>query len=88
MITTNGIREAGEKYFIDNEGKVYTWGRNIFQLENETSQYIYLPICITNNEGNELYNKKIKIINISNSSFSYITENGELYNYYLVLPPS
>ena len=156
IITTNGIKQAGDNCFVDDKGKVYTWGNNddgqlgngtnedsnvpicisdipdnvlngknivevqsngytMIAIDNERKVYTWgdnsrgqlgngtgveygdysdVPICISDIEENELYNKKIKIINISNSSegpngsFAYITEDGELYNYYLVLPAS
>ena len=73
---------------LDNEGKVYTWGRRrTIQLDNE----IYesgIPICITDYNENILYNKKIKLVKIttnngtgSNNYISYVTQEGELYNY-------
>ena len=78
---------------IDSEGKVYTWGMNDYgQLGNGTDvEYANEPICISDIPENELYNKKIKFINITITDYfrnimytyySFITENGELYNCY------
>ena len=73
---------------LDNEGKVYTWGEE--QLRNGTEEQSNEPICISDIQENELYNKKIKFINITFTSYnnntlryiSFITNDGELYNYY------
>ena len=73
---------------IDSEGKVYTWGEG--QLGNGTEERSNEPICISDIPENELYNKKIKFINITFTSYnnntlkyiSFITNDGELYNYY------
>ena len=60
IITTNGIKEAGENYFVDNQGKVYTWGRNSYgQLGNGTDENSNMPICISDIEGNALRGKNI-----------------------------
>lgn len=68
-----------ELLLLDDEGKVY-------EFENMHTP----PICITDVEGTELYNKKIKDINVSIGSSSrvqaYITEDGELYAYIKQLP--
>ena len=75
---------------LDNEGKIYVWGKNVGQFGNGTIKEYNEPICITDIEENELYNKKIKFINMSNSIgnnfFSYITEEGDLYNYFVFAP--
>ena len=62
---------------LDEEGKAYVF-------EN-----MWNPICITDDEESELYNKKIKDINVSIESMrvqAYITEEGELYIYALPAP--
>ena len=90
VIATNGMRESGSNYFIDNKGKVYTWGNNYYgQLGDGTNEDINVPICITDNKSIKLYNKKIKFIRKSRidlqNYISYITQEGELYNYYFMI---
>ena len=51
-ITRNGVRKKGDNYFIDNQGKVYTWGDNDRgQLGDGTSgaygDYSNIPECIS-----------------------------------------
>ena len=75
------IYNAVTKVGIDNEKKVYIWGNSRF--EDGTYENSNLPICITDNQESELYNKKIELVNISyDECLSFITEDGELYNYY------
>ena len=65
MISNNIITEAGIKQifnsgFIDNDGKVYTYGNNeCGQIGDGNYENKTLPICISNIEENALYNKKI-----------------------------
>ena len=71
---------------IDSEGKVYAWGSNDYGqiVAGTDNTHSNVPICIMDIKENKLYNKKIKLINFSHASFecwSYITVDGELYNY-------
>ena len=76
VITQSGIKEKGDRCFIDNEGKVYTWGEYI---GDGTTEEVSIPKCISNIEGSELQNKKI--VEISNYYYSYIAvdEDGQVY---------
>ena len=83
MITTNGIKEAGDNYFIDNEGKVYTWGYNYRgQLGNGTNEDSNEPICISDIEGNALNGKKIKKIETNNYNIMIaLDDEGKVYTW-------
>ena len=96
-VQSYGLLEEDDdtKIALDSEGKVYTWGGNLRgSLGNGTYQNSNIPICINDIPENELYNKKIKFIKITFTDrntlyihFSFVTENGELYNNYESLPP-
>lgn len=70
-------------YALDNEGKVYAWGRNSDgQLGNGTTENITMPICINDIENSGLKDKKIaKIIEIDGypQGTIFLTEEGELF---------
>ena len=82
IITINGIREAGENYFIDNEGKVYTWGNNISgQLGNGTNIDSNVPICISDISENVLNGKNIIEIQAEYSEMIAIDSEGKVYTW-------
>ena len=82
VITTNGIKEAGINYFIDNQGKVYTWGDNFYgQLGNGTIDDISdVPICISDISGNALNGKNIVKIQGSSTKIA-IDSKGKVYTW-------
>ena len=83
VITTNGIREAGGNYFIDNQGKVYTWGDNEYgQLGNGTEEfYSNKPICISDIEDNVLNGKNIVEIQNSYPIMIALDSEGKVYTW-------
>ena len=59
-LTVNGVRKKGKNWFIDNKGKVYTWGDNEYgKLGDGTTYDSNIPICISDIEGNALKGKNI-----------------------------
>ena len=82
VITTNGIKEAGEYCFIDNEGKVYTWGRNYSgQLGNGTNENSNVPICISDLSGNVLNGKNIVEISSDGMTMIALDNEGNVYTW-------
>ena len=82
IITINGIREAGENYFIDNEGKVYTWGNNISgQLGNGTNIDSNVPICISDISENVLNGKNIVEMQSDGFTMIAIDNEGKIYTW-------
>ena len=83
IITTNGIKEAGENYFIDNEGKVYTWGDNYSgQLGNGSDmEYSNKPICISDIKGNTLKGKNIVEVQSDYDMMIAIDKEGKVYTW-------
>ena len=77
IITTNGIREAGENYFIDNQGKVYTWGDNLGNGINESSNE---PICISDISESALNGKNIVKIQ-GTSTMIALDSEGKVYTW-------
>lgn len=76
ILTKDGIRKRGETYFIDNKGKVYTWGNNEHgQLGNGTRENSSTPICISELEGNVLKGKNI--VEIYNLEYVSIVKDSE-----------
>ena len=83
IITKDGMRKKIRNCFIDNKGKVYTWGDNQYgQLGNGTYDDAYTPICIS--ETQETLKEKI-IINIytneSNSTIIALDSEGKVYTW-------
>ena len=83
VITTNGIRESGSNYFIDNEGKVYTWGNNEYgQLGNGTEVgYSDELICISDIPDNALNGKNIVEVQSEMYSMIAIDNEGKVYTW-------
>ena len=84
LITTNGVKSKGKHFFIDNKGKVYTWGENNYgQLGNGTRDYngSSEPICISDLEGNVLNGKTIVAILEGDSYKVAIDKNGKVYTW-------
>ena len=70
----------GEAYSValDNQGKIYTWGYNIFgQLGNGADEFSIVPICISEIEGNRLNGKNI--IEISAGAYHTIVIDNTGY---------
>ena len=93
VITENGVRKAENGIFVDNEGKVYTWGDNYYGelgdgiTEVGDDKYRKVPMCISDLD-NDLKGKNIVEIYTSSSYgtiFALDTE-GKIYswgyNYY------
>ena len=79
IITQNGIKCKGDNAFIDNEGKVYTWGNNSSgQLGDGTNEYSSVPICISDIPGNALNGKNISNIK-GYSTMTAIDKDGKVY---------
>ena len=83
IITTNGIKEAGQNYFVDNQGKVYTWGRNNYgQLGNGTDiEYSNEPICISDIEENTLNGKNIVKVQSDGYTMMAVDSEGKIYTW-------
>ena len=65
---------------IDEEGKVYAWGRNSDgQLGDGTNNDSNIPICISDIFGNELYNQKVLKISANGYWTIIIDKNGKIY---------
>ena len=80
IITTNGIRSKGKCFFIDNKGKVYTWGYNSDgQLGDGTTESSSEPICISDIEGNILNGKDIITILDEYNYKVALDKNGKVY---------
>ncbi len=84
-ITKDGIREKGNGYFIDNKGKVYTWGDSDFgQLGDGNYKDSEVPICISDVNNSELKEKKVTkmsdlLICESYYAYYYALEDGSVY---------
>ena len=82
VITTNGIRAAGEDFFIDDKGKVYTWGRNRYgQLGNGTNEDSNVPICISDIADNALNGKNIVEVQSGGSTMIALDNEGKVYTW-------
>ena len=64
---------------LDSEGKVYTWGSNLFgQLGDGTKDYRLLPVCISDINGSILNAKKIVLINWKGDVCA-LDQDGKVY---------
>lgn len=80
-ITEDGVRKREYNTFVDNKGKVYTWGENFSgQLGNGTEvQYSDEPICISDIDGNALNGKNIINIVSDEDTRMAIDDKGKVY---------
>ena len=80
-ITKDGIREKGNGYFIDNKGKVYTWGDSDFGQLGYNGMYedSEVPICISDMPGNVLNGKNIIKICSYGSIMVALDDQGKVY---------
>ena len=87
LITTNGIKQATINAFIDKQGKVYTWGSNSSgqigdgRTEIGYENYVSIPICISDIEGNPLKDKKISNIVSDEYTMVALDEDGKVYTW-------
>ena len=82
ILTKDGIKESGDNYFIDNQGKVYVCGRNDYgQLGNGTNEYSSVPICISTLKNNTLYGKKIEKLQSDGSTMIALDSEGKVYTW-------
>ena len=82
VITTNGIRDAGENFFIDDKGKVYTWGENDYgQLGNGTNENSNEPECISETKGNAINGKNIVKISGDGYTIVALDDEGKVYTW-------
>ena len=82
IVSKKGIRKSFENCFVDNDGKVYTWGENYDgELGNGKTDSTIVPICISDIEGNELKGKNI--VDIVKSGFFKVAldDNGKVYTW-------
>ena len=81
VITENGVRKTGYGIFVDNEGKVYTWGKNNYgQLGNGTNTDSNIPICISDLD-NDLKGKNIIDIYTAYSTIFALDPEGKIYTW-------
>ncbi len=83
IITENGVKKAIEGYcFIDNEGKLYTWGENDDGVlgDGSTERYRYIPVCISDLD-NDLKGKNIVNIYKYNGIIIAKDDKGKLYTW-------
>ena len=78
IITTNGIKQAGDDCFVDDKGKVYTWGYN---LGNGTYESSNVPICISDIEENTLNGKNIVEVQSDGLTMIAIDNEGKVYTW-------
>lgn len=80
-ISKNGVKKAGENYFLDNAGKIYAWGDNQYgQVGDGTTENRTIPICISDME-NDLKGKEIKDIEFSDSQAVALDNEGKIYTW-------
>ena len=82
IVSKKGIRKSFENCFVDNDGKVYTWGENYDgELGNGKTDSTIVPICISDIEGNELKGKNI--VDIVKYGFFKVAldDNGKVYTW-------
>ena len=82
-ITRNGVRKKGDNYFIDNQGKVYTWGDNSDgQLGDGTDVYYSNePKCISDIPGNALNGKNIIDVVWNGETVVALDDQGKVYTW-------
>ena len=83
IITENGVKKAIEGYcFIDNEGKLYTWGENDDGVlgDGSTERYRYIPVCISDLD-NDLKGKNIVEVYNDYSTVIVKDSEGKLYTW-------
>ena len=83
IITENGVRTASLNCFVDNKGKVYTWGDNEYgQLGNGTDdEYSNEPICISDITENTLNGKNIIEIQKNYYTIIALDSEGKVYTW-------
>ena len=82
LISEYGIRQKGYNFFIDNNGKLYTWGdgKND-KTGNGNFEYIEKPMCISDIEGICLKDKNIiHVYDIYEARYA-IDSNGNVYSW-------
>ena len=82
IVSKKGTRKSFENCFVDNDGKVYTWGKNDYgQLGNGTTTNSSMPICISDTENSVLKGKNIKNISTNRYTVCAIDDNGKVYTW-------
>ena len=82
-ITEDGIRKRAENCFVDNKGKVYTWGENFYGQLGDGSEddYRERPICISDISGSVLNEKNIINIFSDGDTVMAIDDKGKVYTW-------
>ena len=82
-ITEDGIRKRAENCFVDNKGKVYTWGENFYGQLGDGSEDAYRerPICISDISGSVLNGKNIINIFSDGDTVMAIDDKGKVYTW-------
>ena len=82
IITESGVRKNTENSFIDNEGKVYTWGDNYYGELGDGSQddYRNIPVCISELE-NDLKGKNITNVFLDQRTVIALDDEGKVYTW-------
>ena len=78
IITENGVRTSSINCFVDNKGKVYTWGDN---LGNGTWEDSNEPICISDITENTLNGKNIIEIQKNYYTIIALDSEGKVYTW-------
>ena len=82
VITEKGLLKKGDNWFVDSEGKVYTWGINDSgQLGNGNDNNSNVPICISNQEENVLKGKRITRVSSSRDTLIALDSEGNVYTW-------
>lgn len=77
---TNISAGAYHSVALDEEGKVYLWGKNENgELGDGTGVSTYNPICLTDNEESKLYGKIIKKISAGENMTLVVDSEGKAY---------
>ena len=80
-ISEKGIRQYAKNCFVDNEGKVYTWGDNRYgQVGDGSNEDRNTPICISDLD-NSLKGKTITNIYSTGSTIVALDNEGKVYTW-------
>ena len=74
--------QGSHKMALDDAGNVYTWGWNVFgQLGNGSNENNNIPICISEIEESQLYEKSIVDISAGKNFSIAVDSSGKVYTW-------